>query len=371
MNPSEPGLKLFYVYAREDENFRDELETHLSLLKREGVNTSWHDRLISPGEDWRSEIDREIENAEIIALLLSPDFLASDFCYEVEAQRALERHKSGDVVVLPIVVRPIEFEETPFAHLQSLPEDAKPVSRWDDRDEAWLDVARGLRVVCRNRKKLVPPAIKDDKRAPDPEENPEDFGILDFQAELFVAIQVAVDSQKAIAKHSRDATEAINAGAAKMAQAKTLGSLGPVNQRQAAREIAGALAVYAKRMENTSSELSEGWDRVDAVFPRLLELRRENMDPDQVKDLRESIVGAGDGTKGARESAMKAKEGFKEMGRLSAALKFGTSRATRAIDSVVEQYWRVENSLNQMVSLLDGWFDQAGPSNANEEANAA
>ncbi len=118
-------LTFFYSYAHEDEELRDELEKHLSLLQRQGLITTWHDRCIAPGTDWVHEIDAHLEAASIILLLIIPDFLASDYCYDVEVQRALERHTCGEARVIPIIVRPVDWHSAPFGHLQCLPRDGK------------------------------------------------------------------------------------------------------------------------------------------------------------------------------------------------------------------------------------------------------
>jgi hypothetical protein len=104
--------------------------------------------------EWKMEIDENLESAEIVLLLVSADFLASDYCYDVELKRALDRHKKGELVVIPIILRPVDFEDSPFAKLQALPTDARPVTSWPDRDEAWLNVARGIRLACETAREL-------------------------------------------------------------------------------------------------------------------------------------------------------------------------------------------------------------------------
>src|SRR6266568_2551936 len=97
-------LKLFYCYAREDKALRDELDNHLSLLKRQHQITSWYDREISPGTNWKKEIDTQLNSAHIIPLLVSASFMASDYCYSVEMKRALERHTAGTARVIPVIL---------------------------------------------------------------------------------------------------------------------------------------------------------------------------------------------------------------------------------------------------------------------------
>jgi internalin A len=136
--------RLFYSYAHEDEHLRDELEIHLKLLERQGLIQPWHDRRIQPGVDWQHELDRNLEQADIILLLVSPSFIASDYCYEIEMTRALERHQAGEATVIPILIRPVNWSAVPFSHLQALPTDLTPVTQWPDPDNAWLDVEKGL-----------------------------------------------------------------------------------------------------------------------------------------------------------------------------------------------------------------------------------
>jgi internalin A len=143
--------RLFYSYAHEDEHLRDELEIHLKLLERQGLIQPWHDRRIQPGVDWRQELDRNLEQADIILLLVSPSFIASDYCYEIEMSRALERHQAGDATVIPILIRPVNWDAVPFSHLQALPNDLTPVTQWPDADNAWLDVEKGLEAAIQTR----------------------------------------------------------------------------------------------------------------------------------------------------------------------------------------------------------------------------
>jgi TIR domain len=139
------GRSVFVSYAHKDERYRQRLEISLIQLQRDGLINIWHDRKILPGQEWDQEIDRNLESAEIILLLVSPDFLGSDYAYGREMLRALERHQSRSAIVIPIILRPSDWQHGPLAPLQALPSDGRPVARWSDRDQAWLDVAQGLR----------------------------------------------------------------------------------------------------------------------------------------------------------------------------------------------------------------------------------
>ena len=140
-------MKLFISYSHRDDRYREQLETHLSSLRRQGVIADWHDRKIMPGEEWRDAIDQNLDAADCVLLLVTPDFLASDYCYSIEMQRALAKHKEGRVLVIPVIVRPADWQHPPLNDLEALPKDAKPVVEWPRRDRAWLNVAEGIRLA--------------------------------------------------------------------------------------------------------------------------------------------------------------------------------------------------------------------------------
>jgi DNA polymerase III delta prime subunit len=140
-------LILFYSYAHEDEQLREQLEKHLRLLTRQGTISTWHDRQIVPGARWAGDVDTHLEAASIILLLISPDFLASEYLYGVEMQRALERQRQGKARVIPVLLRPVDWSGTPFADLEPLPQNKKFVTTWRNRDEAFHTIAQGVRVA--------------------------------------------------------------------------------------------------------------------------------------------------------------------------------------------------------------------------------
>jgi hypothetical protein len=137
-------IRIFISYAHADEAHRARLEAHLTPLQRNGLVSVWHDRMIEPGTEWSTEIDRNLAVADVVLLLVSADFVASDYCYQKEMQLALERHDRGEACVIPILVGPVDYARTPIAKLQALPADAKPVSRWSDPNEAWLNVVQAI-----------------------------------------------------------------------------------------------------------------------------------------------------------------------------------------------------------------------------------
>ncbi len=140
-------IKIFYCYAHEDRDLRDRIDKHLGVLKRSGQVVVWYDREIQAGMEWEREIERRLNTAHIILLLVSADFVHSDYCYGKEMQRALEMHEKGKVRVLPILLRPVDWQDAPLAKLQLLPTGAKPITTWPDPEEALEDVARQIRAV--------------------------------------------------------------------------------------------------------------------------------------------------------------------------------------------------------------------------------
>lgn len=137
--------KLFFSYSHKDEDLRNELETHLATLKREGLIEAFHDRRIPAGANLGDEIDAYLEQADVVLCLVSPDFIDSEYCYSREMTRALERDAAGEARVIPVIVRHCDWPNTPLARLRGTPRDNRPVKSWPDRDEAWLDVARDVR----------------------------------------------------------------------------------------------------------------------------------------------------------------------------------------------------------------------------------
>lgn len=118
-------------------------------MKRQGLTIEWSDRKIGAGMEWSGEIKTHLNTSHIILLLVSPDFMVSDYCYDIEVKRAMERHQADEARVIPIILRQVYWEGAPFGGLQALPKDAKPVlsSYWHNLDEAFFDVALGIRRV--------------------------------------------------------------------------------------------------------------------------------------------------------------------------------------------------------------------------------
>lgn len=136
---------VFFSYSHADEALRDQLEKQLAMLKRQGVIETWHDRRIGAGENIHTSIDDHINTDDIILLLVSSDFLASDYCYDIEMQRAMERHERNEAIVIPVILRACDWHSAPFGKLNAVPRDGKPITQWTDIDDAMLQVAKAVR----------------------------------------------------------------------------------------------------------------------------------------------------------------------------------------------------------------------------------
>lgn len=140
-------LLIFYSFAPEDEKLQRRLEKHLSLLDQLGLISSWHHLNANPGSEWIEEVKAALHRADIILLLLSAYFISSYHSYSIEMQYALSRHQAGKARVIPVLLRPVYWEEAPFGKLMALPKNAKPVVNWRNRDDAFVEIALGVRQV--------------------------------------------------------------------------------------------------------------------------------------------------------------------------------------------------------------------------------
>lgn len=146
---SKNSLRMFLSYAHRDDEIRRELSAHLAPLRHQGLIVEWTDRLIGPGSDWAAEILSHLEAADLIILLISSDFINSGYCFGLEMKRALERHQTGAARVIPVIARPCHWNAMPFASIQALPAEAKPITTWGDRDSAYLSVVQGVEDTAR------------------------------------------------------------------------------------------------------------------------------------------------------------------------------------------------------------------------------
>tara|TARA_R110000787_G_scaffold286186_1_gene403613 strand:+ start:8958 stop:11480 length:2523 start_codon:yes stop_codon:yes gene_type:complete len=142
--------KIFISYSHKDEKYREDFGEHLSMLQRNKVIECWHDRKILPSEDWKNTIDHNLDVADIIIFLVSPSFLASDYCYDVEVKRAIERHNEGSAKIISVIIRDCDWAGCSFSRFQAVPKNVLPISKWDDNDTAWLDVINGIKSLIQD-----------------------------------------------------------------------------------------------------------------------------------------------------------------------------------------------------------------------------
>ncbi|PSN18999.1 hypothetical protein C7271_09595 [filamentous cyanobacterium CCP5] len=149
------AAQVFISYAPEDEIYRNELVKHLKLLQTSGVISIWHDRKILPGSVRDTEIDTYLNSADLILLLVSVDFINSDYCWQTEVKRAVERHTAGEAIVVPVIVRTVDWQAAPFGQLKPLPEGGKPVRTWPSTDVAMDNVVRGIRQLIEAHQRAI------------------------------------------------------------------------------------------------------------------------------------------------------------------------------------------------------------------------
>ncbi|WP_425050501.1 toll/interleukin-1 receptor domain-containing protein [Psychromarinibacter sp. S121] len=133
-------MKIFVSYSHRDEGTLERLKAHLSPLRRDGRIETWYDREIRAGGEIDGEISAELEACDIIFLLISPDFLNSDYCMDTEMTRAMGRHEEGSARVIPIIVEDCYWKSSPFKKLKALPKDGKPISNWTNENTAFLNI---------------------------------------------------------------------------------------------------------------------------------------------------------------------------------------------------------------------------------------
>lgn len=140
-------MKAFISYSHKDDMALERLHTHMAVLRHDRKVEAWFDREILAGGDLNAEIDEHLESCGLFLLLVSPDFLASDYCVGREMERALERHHAGEAQVVPIIVEPCDWKSTLLRNLKALPRDGKPISEWTNENNAYIDVIKELRRV--------------------------------------------------------------------------------------------------------------------------------------------------------------------------------------------------------------------------------
>lgn len=142
--------KIFISYAHKDEMLKEELVEHMSGLRRAGIINEWNDRKIVAGQNWSEQISSNLKSSNIILFLISASFMNSDYCMGIEVETALDMHEKGEAQIIPIVIRAVDWSDSELSKIQGLPKDARPISSWENIDEAWLDVISGLKKHIQN-----------------------------------------------------------------------------------------------------------------------------------------------------------------------------------------------------------------------------
>ena len=140
-------ISVFVSYSHKDDALWDQLQVHLAMMERQGIIDVWHDRRIVAGEDFAGKIDAALDTAQVVLALVSPDFLNSDYCYDTEMTRALERHKAGEAKVIPVILRPCDWHPSPLGKLKATPKDGRPVTKAPNIDDAYLNIVQDIRAA--------------------------------------------------------------------------------------------------------------------------------------------------------------------------------------------------------------------------------
>lgn len=152
------SVKIFFCYAHEDEIYLNRLKAQLQPLRLQGLIDMWHDRDISPGGKWEDEISKHIDEAQIILLLISPDFMASDFCISKELKQAILQQETKKTCVVPVILRPVHWQIPPLNKLQALPKDGAPVTEWHNIDGAFFSIANDIRKLAEGLAAILDPS---------------------------------------------------------------------------------------------------------------------------------------------------------------------------------------------------------------------
>jgi hypothetical protein len=141
-------VKVFTSYARKDADIKEEFDVHMAMVKRDPIVDIWSDEDIEIGSEWDDSIKSKLLDADVILLLVSPRFLASRYIFDVEITEAMKKHENKEAFVVPIILKPCDWQQTDFAKLQALPRNATPVVQWPNGlDDAFVNVVKGIKQV--------------------------------------------------------------------------------------------------------------------------------------------------------------------------------------------------------------------------------
>jgi len=187
--PTSSPAEVFISYSYNDEELFKQLEKYLTVLTRSGKIRIWHGRKIPPGDEWKKLIDDHIQSADLVLLLVSVDFLVSEYCFNVEFESALKRYAIGTTRIIPIILHPCPWPETPIGRFEVLPTDGEPIASSKDTAKAFLSVTNSIREliesdVVRNHFKRITITVQT---------SPNDFNVEDFTVSLHDDVGVNLD----------------------------------------------------------------------------------------------------------------------------------------------------------------------------------
>jgi len=277
-------LKVFISYSHKDEKYKDLLIAHLAPLKRRKIIKEWHDRELIPGQEWDKRINKELLDSDLILLLVSADFLASNYCYDFEIKKAIERHNLGEAMILPIILRPCDWKDLPFSKIQGLPKNAKPLSTWTNIDEGFLSVVEGIKSSVQNFKKNK---IKEKSKVENKSKEKqslisEELGLMDYQelSEEYISL-----SNLALSKIS-DATSWVGDEISSKANEITALTLNgnEVNRKELKNifmRTAKVMNNFAKKIEPEIPLFYENFDKAMSSFTGLIEIYKSDFEVDE------------------------------------------------------------------------------------------
>lgn len=140
-------IKVFLSYSHKDIKYKQELDKHLTPLKTSERIETWNDEELKVGSEFNQEIKERLESYDIIVLLISSDFLSSDYCRDIEMENAIKRAKAQQCHIVPVIVRPCMWKETPIKEFLALPKEGKPINKYKEKDDAYLEVASGIKKI--------------------------------------------------------------------------------------------------------------------------------------------------------------------------------------------------------------------------------
>ena len=327
---------LFIAYAAKDEAYREALETHLAPLTRGGIVAAWHFRRLIPGQAWDEEIHQQLDNCDIFIPLVSSDFIASDYAYTVEFERAKQLRSEGKIEILPVIVRACLWTETPLEEIQALPDNGKAISSWNDQDEGWLSVVKGIQQVANKRleessstganvKSIDPKGNDDDDRS--------DLGLLDYAENLNSAVADLESSTVALNQIGSDLSSQVE-NVHRRNPIHSNKKIGAAIQRKLTDEYSKVLNQFSVEVERVLPDVRNPLLEVESSLQGILTMRRINQ---SVKESKQSSLVPFNISSQFRSQAEEfalLKESLSPLRGISQTLNRSVAGAERSIDDI-------------------------------------